>query len=47
MTDKQNTAQDVVEDLLTDPDKDADRVPAPAPPQTIANEPAKAPSKPL
>ena len=39
MTDKQNTAQDVVEDLMTDPDKDAGRVPPPAPPQTVGNEP--------
>ena len=39
MTDKENTAQEVVDDLITDPDKDAEHRPAPTPPQTVANEP--------
>ena len=38
MTDK-NTAQEVVDDLLTDPDKDAEAQPRPTPPQTIDAEP--------
>ncbi len=41
MTDKPNAPQEIVEDLLTDPDADADRSPPPAPPQTIGNEPSK------
>jgi hypothetical protein len=36
---KDNAAQEVVDDLLTDPDRDADKVPAPKPPQTIDAEP--------
>ncbi len=40
MTEKENTAQEVVDDLLTDPDKDAARQPPPAPPQTVADEPS-------
>ena len=39
MTEKENTAQEVVDDLLTDPDKDAEGTPKPRPPQTVANEP--------
>lgn len=39
MTEKDNAAQEVADDLLTDPDKDAERVPKPRPPQTVANEP--------
>lgn len=34
---KENAAQNVVDDLLTDPDKDA--VAAPLPPQTVEAEP--------
>ena len=36
---KENVAQEIVENLLTDPDKDAERTPPPAPPQTIEAEP--------
>ncbi|WP_419809879.1 hypothetical protein [Sphingomonas sp.] len=36
---KENTAQEVVDDLLTDPDKDAADRPSPAPPQTTDAEP--------
>lgn len=36
---EKNTAQEVADDLLTDPDKDADTKPAPLPPQTIDAEP--------
>lgn len=38
MSDKENGLQEVVDDLITDPDKDAEQRP-PAPPQTIADEP--------
>lgn len=41
MTDKPNTPQEIVEDLLTDPDADAGSKVPPAPPQTIANEPSE------
>lgn len=34
-----NTAQEVADDMLTDPDKDAGDRPAPLPPQTIDAEP--------
>ena len=34
-----NAAQEVVDDMLTDPDKDAAGKPAPVPPQTIDAEP--------
>lgn len=40
MSDKENAAQEVVDDLITDPDKDAAERPAPKPPQTIDNEPS-------
>lgn len=40
MSEKENAAQEVVDDLLTDPDKDAERTPPPQPPQTIDNEPS-------
>lgn len=36
---KENTAQELADDLLTDPDKDAGARPAPLPPQTIDAEP--------
>lgn len=36
---KNNAAQEVVDDLLTDPDKDAGANPAPVPPQTVDAEP--------
>jgi hypothetical protein len=36
---KDNAAQEVADDLLTDPDKDAERNPPPVPPQTIDAEP--------
>ena len=36
MSEKENTAQEVVDDLMTDPDKDAGEA---TPPQTIADEP--------
>ena len=39
MSEKENAAQEVVDDMITDPDKDAERRPPPAPPQTVANEP--------
>lgn len=39
MTEKENAAQEVVDDMLTDPDKDARDTPPPTPPQTVANEP--------
>ena len=39
MSDKENAAQEVVDDLITDPDKDAEGRPMPKPPQTIDNEP--------
>lgn len=38
MTDK-NAAQEVADDLFTDPDADASGKPAPLPPQTIDAEP--------
>ena len=39
MNEKKNGLQEVVDDLITDPDKDAERHPRPEPPQTVANEP--------
>lgn len=39
MSDTPNLPQEVIDDLLTDPDKDADDTSPPAPPQTVANEP--------
>ncbi|HEU0042969.1 hypothetical protein [Sphingomonas sp.] len=39
---KDNAAQEIAEDLLTDPDKDAAKNPPPAPPQTIDAEPSGA-----
>lgn len=36
---KENATQEIVDDLLTDPDKDAAGTPPPAPPQTIDAEP--------
>lgn len=36
---KDGTAQDVAKDLLTDPDADAAKSPAPLPPQTVDAEP--------
>ena len=41
MSQTPNTPQQVVDDLLTDPDKNVERAPPPAPPQTIANEPGR------
>lgn len=41
MTEPENIPQEIVEDLLTDPDQDAAHRPPPAPPQTIANEPGE------
>ena len=38
-----NAAKEVVDDLLTDPDKDAAGKPAPVPPQTIDAEPTSGP----
>ncbi len=40
MAEKDNAAQEVMDDLLTDPDKDAEREPKPKPPQTIDAEPS-------
>ena len=37
---KENTLQEVVDDMLTDPDKDADAPRPPAPPQTTDAEPS-------
>lgn len=37
---KDNAAQEVMDDLLTDPDKDAGDPVPPKPPQTIADEPS-------
>lgn len=37
---KENVAQEVADDMLTDPDKDAEGKPRPAPPQTTDAEPA-------
>jgi hypothetical protein len=39
MTEKRNAPQEVVDDLITNPDEDAEGSPPPEPPQTIANEP--------
>ncbi len=39
MPKKDNAAQEVVADLLADPDKDVERRPAPLPPQTTEAEP--------
>jgi len=39
MMEKRNGLQEVVDDLITDPDKDAEGSDRPEPPQTIANEP--------
>lgn len=36
---KENAAQEVADDMLTDPDKDAANIPPPTPPQTIDAEP--------
>lgn len=48
MSQPPNTPQEVVDDLLTDPDKNVERTPSPAPPvppQTIANEPSRGKTK--
>ena len=37
--DKENAAQEIADDMLTDPDKDAADRPPPAPPQTTDAEP--------
>lgn len=37
---KENAVEEVVEDLMTDPDADAERAPAPRPPQTTDAEPS-------
>ena len=39
IADKENVAQEIVDDLLTDPDADASTKPAPLPPQTVDAEP--------
>lgn len=39
MTEKENAAQEVADDMMTDPDEDAEGKPKPRPPQTVANEP--------
>lgn len=44
MADK-NLAQEVVDDVITDPDADADGPTPPAPPQTIEAEPSDPPSR--
>lgn len=36
---EQNAAQEIADDMLTDPDKDARKDPPPAPPQTVDAEP--------
>lgn len=41
MSEKDNAAQEVADDLITDPDKDAKEAPKPPPPQTVASEPEK------
>lgn len=41
MSKKDNAAQEVADDLITDPDKDAKGAPTPPPPQTVAIEPEK------
>lgn len=41
MGEKENAAQEVADDLLTDPDKDAEGAHKPRPPQTVANEPER------
>ena len=38
--DKNNAAQEIADDLLTDPDKDAAENPPPVPPQTVDAEPS-------
>lgn len=35
---EENATQEIVDDMMTDPDKDAERKPAPVPPQTIEAE---------
>ncbi|WP_425230533.1 hypothetical protein [Sphingomonas sp.] len=40
MSEKENAVQEIADDLLTDPDKDAEGKPPPAPPQTIEAEPS-------
>jgi hypothetical protein len=42
MAEKDNAAQEVMDDMITDPDKDAEAVPQPKPPQTIDSEPDEA-----
>ena len=37
--DTQNAAQTIADDLLSDPDRDAQGKPAPLPPQTVEGEP--------
>lgn len=37
---KENAAQELAENLLTDPDKDAQGTPPPSPPQTVEAEPS-------
>lgn len=41
MPEPKNVPQEVVDDLLTDPDRDAEAPRAPAPPRTIADEPGE------
>ncbi len=38
--DKENAAQEVADDMITDPDADAALTPPPRPPQTIEDEPS-------
>jgi hypothetical protein len=40
MTDR-NAAQEIADDMITDPDKDAEGKPPPTPPQTIDAEPTQ------
>lgn len=37
---KENVAQELAENMLTDPDRDADGTPPPSPPQTVDAEPS-------
>lgn len=46
MAEDKNGVQEVVDDLLTDPDKDAEGRSAPVPPQTVDNEPANGATRP-
>lgn len=46
MADKENVARELADDMITDPDKDAEATPPPKAPQTVANEDSDRPREP-